>query len=125
MKESESGKIQLCVRCDCISIVERFFSDCFGCGLHLLFFFLLEFGNDLVGPEAVDDAPFLEIVRRHLHFHAISGEDAHAMHAHTTGKMAQKLMIFCLFGKDPDAERGIWVTFLYHANELNDRLTHK
>lgn len=44
------------------------------------------------------------------------------MDAHTTGEMAQKLMIFRLITDDTDAECGVWETLYYHAYEFDNVL---
>src|SRR3989344_1562378 len=59
-----------------------------------------------IGGESVDNASLLKIVGGHLHFHPISREDAHAAHPHTTGKMTQELVIFCLRTHNAHAARG-------------------
>ena len=75
--------------------------------------------------EAVDDPPLLQVIRRHFHFHAISGENAHAMHAHASRKMTQKFMIFGFFTRDPDTERGIGKGFFHNAEEFYDVFGHE
>ena len=43
--------------------------------------------DDCAREEAVDNASFLEIVRRHFDFHTISGENAHSVNAHAPGQV--------------------------------------
>lgn len=48
----------------------------------------------------------------------------HAVDAHTTRKVAQKLVVFRLFAEDLDAKGGIGKGFQHNADELDDVLRH-
>lgn len=41
--------------------------------------------TSVVGAEAIDDAPFLEVIGSHLYLHAITGKDANFVHPHASG----------------------------------------
>ncbi len=76
----------------------------------------------IIGTEAVDDASLLQVVGRHLHTHAVSGENANLVHAHTSGEVAEELMALGLLGCDADSKRRIGITFLSDADEFDDIL---
>ena len=84
---------------------------------------LPELHDGLVGAEAVDNAPLLEIVGGHLHFHAIPGENPHAVEAHATGEMTEELVILRLLRENADAEGGVGEAFLNSAYELDHLFT--
>lgn len=81
--------------------------------------------DGLIAPVTVHDASFLEIVRRHLDFDAVSGEDADPPHAHAPGEVTENAVILCFAAQDPDREGRIGETLLYNADELNDILTQR
>lgn len=79
----------------------------------------------LIRTKAVGDTPLLEVVRRHLHFHTIPGENADPVNAHSSCESAEKLMSFYLIRGDLNAEGSIWKCFFHYANELNYILRHR
>lgn len=74
--------------------------------------------------EAEYDAPFLEVIRGHLHFYPVSREDADAMQAHAPCEVTMKLVITRLRRYDANAKGGVGKALLHNANELNNVLTH-
>jgi hypothetical protein len=75
--------------------------------------------NDVTGAEAIDDATLGQIVRRHFYLHAVTGENAHLVHAHASSKVAKQFVILCFLGSNTNAERGVWIRFFYNANEFD------
>ncbi len=45
--------------------------------------------NGLIGTETVRNPPFLQIIRCHFHAYPVSGEDMHAVNAHTTCQVTE------------------------------------
>ena len=82
-------------------------------------------GDRLISAEAVDDPSFLKVIGSHLHFHPIAGENAHAMHAHPSCKMAMELVVLRLRTYDPDAEGGIRERLFNETDELYDIFRHR
>ena len=74
--------------------------------------------------QTIGDPAFFQIVGRHLHLHAITRKDAHAMDPHASSESAEKLMILRLIGDDPNTEGGIGKTFFHNADEFNDIFRH-
>lgn len=79
----------------------------------------------VVGAEAIDDAALLQVVRRHLYFHTVTGEDADLIHTHASGQMTEKFVILGLVGCDADSERRVGITLLYDADEFDDIFGHR
>lgn len=80
--------------------------------------------KNVTGAEAVDDAPFLEVIRRHLYSHAVTGEDADLIHTHAAGQMTEELVSFRFLGGDLHSEGRVGIAFLNRTDELDDILGH-
>lgn len=79
----------------------------------------------LITAEAIDDATFLQVIRSHLNLHVIPGENAYAVHSHTSCQMTEYGMIPRLLAEDFDLEHGIWKRLFHYADQLNDILGHR
>ena len=79
----------------------------------------------IIGAEAIDDATLLQVVGRHLQTHAITGENAHLIHAHAAREMTEECVILGFQRGDANAERGIGKALRHHANELDHILGHR
>ncbi len=79
----------------------------------------------IIRTEAVDDTSFFQVVRCHFNLDVVSGENTHLVDAHASGKMAKQLMTLCFQRRDTNAERRIWVTLFYDADEFNYVFRHK
>ena len=75
--------------------------------------------------KAIDDATFVQVVGSHLDFYSVAGKDTYAMDAHAARQVTVQLMIFRLFTRDTDAERGIGKRFFHDADEFNNILGHR
>ncbi len=75
--------------------------------------------------EAVRNATFIEIVRRHLELHLVAWEDAHPVYPHAPCQMAKQLMILRLVTGHFDAKRGIGITLHHNAGEFDHVLGHR
>lgn len=78
----------------------------------------------LIRTETVHNATFFQIIRRHLNFDAITGQNAYAIDAHAPCQRAVQHMILRLGTKYFDAKRGIWKGFFNHADEFYNVLRH-
>lgn len=87
--------------------------------------FFTGFRIDAIGMKPVDDAPFLEIVRRHFDSHIISRENAHAMDAHSSCKVTKQLMVPGLRSQNSHTERGIRKRFFHFAHKHKNILRHR
>ena len=74
--------------------------------------------------QAIRDPAFLQIVRRHFHFNAVTRKDAHAMDPHASCEGAEELVILRLVRNNPNAEGGIGKTLFHNADELYNILGH-
>ena len=77
--------------------------------------------------ETIGDAPFLEIVRRHLQLYFVPRQDAYAVNAHATSKGAEEheILVLELFSRDADAELSIGIRFFYYPIEFDNVLRHR
>lgn len=79
----------------------------------------------LVGSETIRNTTLLQIIRCHFHSHLVAGKDVHAIDAHTSRQMAEKLVIFRLVADYLDAKGGIGKRLQDNADELNYIFRHK
>ena len=77
--------------------------------------------------ETIGDAPFLEIVRRHLQLYFVPRQDAYAMNAHATREGAEEheILVLELFSRDADAELCVGIRFFYYPFEFDNVLRHR
>lgn len=79
----------------------------------------------IIRAEAVDDAAFLQVIRRHLESYAVARQNAHFVHAHATGKVTEQLVILRFLRGDANQKRCIGKALFDDANQFNHIFGHK